>query len=399
MISSIKTFALTIGILVSGIVVSAQQQLVDEAVTDAGAKTIIDMASNSQTTGIKSIAFLGLKNDSGYYSSVFRAALTNATKRFSFYNRGEKLWDRLVGEIEFGERREDVMNKATIKKFGKIEGVQALMIGKVLEAAVDDDNVARFRVSLSLVEVETGRFIWGGNITGFAQKTRIFKPVSKYINDAAIDAGKRINNDLSLLKAKLKDKYKKPFNVFIMPLQGEIGLSVYDSVSSELCRNFGNEMNFFGETSKVGKLYLGDLQSGVKDQMPTYSSKQLQVLMSRLERLYNINRDAVNNGIYGKDRINAYLYGIVTNTHIDTRMFSQKQMVSITIQIRDLKSNEVYWSANVTGESEIPVDVWECFKDWVENNTVWSIVIGSILGGIILIFLLFMAIRSMSRPR
>ena len=394
--SSIKVFLITVAVLVSGSFAFGQQALIDRAASKAATKTINDMTASSQTAGIKRIAFLGLKGDKSYYSSLFRGALAKSSGRFTFYNRNEKLWDRLVQEIEFGERREDIIRKESIQKFGKIEGVQALMYGTVLGAEINSDGNAEFRVSLLLVEVETGRFIWGGVINGIARKKVVIEAVTHDVLQAAIDAGKKLNNDLMLQKSSLPD-----CNVFILPFLGRGGPALYDAVSSQMGRNFGSKIHFYASNDKLDVAQLDDLKSDIKGNLPTYTSKQLSTIMTQLQKAYNVNPKATGNAKYGKDRVNAYLQGIITSCHIDR--VSKNRIVSINVQLRDFSNNRLLWSTNVNGEYQQSVTKDEQIKSFWEQNKTWLTIAGCIVGGLIviisLIIFIFVMVRLMTRPR
>jgi hypothetical protein len=73
-------------------------------------------------------------------------------------------WNRLLDEIAMGQRVGDTMDAATIQKFGRIQGVQGLITGKVVSVTKDGDDT-KVRVSLRAFEVETGRQLWGREAT------------------------------------------------------------------------------------------------------------------------------------------------------------------------------------------------------------------------------------------
>jgi hypothetical protein len=117
------------------------------------------------------IAFLPLfcgdgSNASIQVYSVIRAELAGRKTKFSMYTRDESVWDKLVGEIDFGARRQDVMDAATIQKFAAIKGLDALLYGEVRETSADSDGGGVTRVALFLSDVETGRLLWSDNIMG-----------------------------------------------------------------------------------------------------------------------------------------------------------------------------------------------------------------------------------------
>lgn len=116
------------------------------------------------------IAFLPLFNDGSDDVApiypVVRAELASQTGRHSFFTRDETEWNRLIGEISFGASRADVMDAATIQRFGAVKGVEALLYGEVREASSSPDGSGVVRLTLVLAEVATGQQLWSGNIEG-----------------------------------------------------------------------------------------------------------------------------------------------------------------------------------------------------------------------------------------
>ena len=81
---------------------------IDLAAEEVGV-TLCDELDASDIAGL-SIAFLPLFcgdgcDASGQVYSVIRAELASKKTRFSLFTRDEKVWDTLVGEIDFGAKR------------------------------------------------------------------------------------------------------------------------------------------------------------------------------------------------------------------------------------------------------------------------------------------------------
>lgn len=88
-------------------------------------------------------------------------------------------WTSLLAEIRRGDRYADTMDPATVQKFGRIQGVQGVIVGRVTGvflATLRSDAAVRFkeqerkqiqvRVTFQAYEVETGKQLWGGERTG-----------------------------------------------------------------------------------------------------------------------------------------------------------------------------------------------------------------------------------------
>lgn len=125
----------------------------------------------------KRFAVLPFKAD--YEEAYFTAQLRNAVARhgsakgIKLFTRDGDALGRLLDEIAFGQKFGDTMNPETVQKFGRIEGVQGLIFGRVVnitrqeqDALKGQAGLARVRVMLQAYEVETGRLLWGDEATG-----------------------------------------------------------------------------------------------------------------------------------------------------------------------------------------------------------------------------------------
>jgi hypothetical protein len=108
---------------------------------------------------------------------VVRAELTGLDSGLTFFMREPEDWKKLVKEIEFAQKRGDIMNKSTIQRFGSIEGVDALLYGEVREAGAKDEDSSIVRLTLVLADVETGEQIASANVSGIVQEEE--EPISE----------------------------------------------------------------------------------------------------------------------------------------------------------------------------------------------------------------------------
>ena len=363
-----------------------------DAVKAAAEKTVNQMTATAETAGIKNIAFLGFKNDRSQFDPEFRAALSASPGRFSFYTRNEEELDRLAGEIEFGEKRGDIMKSDTIQKFGRVNGVQALLYGRIVEIGLNNNGYYVFKVSLTLSEIETGRDAWGGLITGVYRPQEELKTVTPEVTKAAIDAGKQLNNKLQLAKNNLPE-----CNIFVVPFLGKDAGAVSNIIISELDEHSGGRIAVYANTRLLDSLDIDDINSDVNGNMATLSSRQLKELSEKLINEYNINPKAMSGGKYGDSRVNAYLQGSITNVYLDKKDHTQKLIINV--QLRNLKNNKLMWSETVEGEYELPMTSEQTIiKMWKENKMLIMIG-GGVIALLILIILFMIFSRSMSRVR
>ena len=148
--------------------VQAADRMVDYAAQKAAQDAVEKIEAKLKQQGIEAgnIAFLPLFDDQSAIYSVVRAELTGVDSGLKFFMRESSDWDKLVKEIEFGQKRGDIMNKSTIQRFGDVEGVDALLYGEVREAGEKDDDESIVRLTLVLADVETGEQIASANAEG-----------------------------------------------------------------------------------------------------------------------------------------------------------------------------------------------------------------------------------------
>lgn len=71
------------------------------------------------------------------------------------YTRNEGAFNQILKEIGWGDKYGDIMDPATVQKFGKLSGVQGLIVPRLSLTTIDE--VTTLRVSLQGYEVETGK--------------------------------------------------------------------------------------------------------------------------------------------------------------------------------------------------------------------------------------------------
>ena len=142
-----------------------------EVVRDAGVraiKTLLAEFAAQKDVAAKRFAVLPLTVDidGSYFTDQVRDQFTAIGKPvgFQLYTRMDDDWNQLLEEIAMGQRVGDTMDAATIQKFGRIQGVQGIITGKVVSVTKIGEDT-KVRVSLRAFEVETGRQLWGNEAT------------------------------------------------------------------------------------------------------------------------------------------------------------------------------------------------------------------------------------------
>jgi TolB-like protein len=116
-----------------------------------------------------SVAVLPVEGDKEeYVTNLLKTAVTRTD--LSLFTRNDETWKKLVAEIERGVRQKDIMDAATIQKFGRIQGVSAILYGRIWDESVNMWSIrGRVKVSVHLAAVETGQIVWSsGPVEGDA---------------------------------------------------------------------------------------------------------------------------------------------------------------------------------------------------------------------------------------
>jgi len=113
--------------------------------------------------------------DDGYFTLLARNEFTNhaAGTDYSLYTRDDDESKALIAEIRRGDQEGDTMETTTVQKFGRIQGVQGIIRGRIAGVFIgaspspggirmaDDQQMLQIRIVMQAFEVETGRQLWG----------------------------------------------------------------------------------------------------------------------------------------------------------------------------------------------------------------------------------------------
>ncbi len=150
--------------------------LVKEAGNRAIAACLDDFVRQPQIT-VKRFAVLPLETDldGGYFTTQLRNQFTTkaGAKGCELYTRMDSEWNALLGEIAWGQNYSDTMDPATVQKFGRIQGVQGLIMARVggLDRFGKGKDDVKLRFIVQVFEVETGRLLWGEEKIAYGHQT------------------------------------------------------------------------------------------------------------------------------------------------------------------------------------------------------------------------------------
>lgn len=107
------------------------------------------------------VALLPIAGDAdGWLAGQLKIALTRAGKT-CVEGKEDPMWDEVLKEIEWDERKEDILDAATLDSFGKLKSAQVLVYAFVRSRDLTD-RYAFFEIELHATEIATKRHVWGG---------------------------------------------------------------------------------------------------------------------------------------------------------------------------------------------------------------------------------------------
>ena len=141
------------------------------------------------TRGVKPKRFavlpLSRDIDGGYFTEQLRNAFAEAaigTEYALFTRQDDATFNAILDEIRMGDEFGDAMDPSTIQKFGDLQGVEGIIVGRVTgvyRGVVDTGTgvvqieggreVMQVRVSMQAYAVETGQLLWGAERMAMAE--------------------------------------------------------------------------------------------------------------------------------------------------------------------------------------------------------------------------------------
>jgi hypothetical protein len=147
---------------------------------DAGNKAIKALLSDffqRSDIQIKRFAILPMQQDidGGYFTEQFRNLFSanGGNRGFELYTRMDDEWNMLLKEIAWGQSYADTMDPSTVQKFGRIQGVEGLIIPRANGLTKYGDNDVKMRFSMQAFEVETGKLMWGEEKVAYGKRNDV----------------------------------------------------------------------------------------------------------------------------------------------------------------------------------------------------------------------------------
>ncbi len=352
---------------------SAADRALDYAAEDAAVSAIKAFKKSGVVSG--AIAMLPLEGDRDNLYPVIRAELSRYPALYSFYVRDDADWNKLLSEVEFGERKGDVMNAESIQKFGSVEGVDALLYGSVREATAQNGD-AVVRLTLTLADVETGKQIWTGNVDG--EYTQMKYPQGNRLT-ATVNAAKAGKAEFDAAKAGFGE-----VDIYFVPAVAG-GVDYTDFIRTEFVKATGGNIQFFADLGELkGRRMAMSLARDFGE--GNVSVPELANLMKQLEGLGYVasgGKDVSAAPVRKKALLLARFGGMEEVKDINLTN------VDLNLQLVRLEDGNQLWGANVSGSA---VDV-KGFLPLVKKNWKFVLIVGAA------VIILGMFLKAVSRPR
>jgi len=230
----------------------------DEEVRQALQLAVQDVQKSLSSAGLPAgpgISLLPLRNDQDkYVEGLLKSAVTTAGLTY-VEGKSDPFWDEVLKEIEWDERKADILDPATLVTFGKLKATKMLMYGTVRETTVTGQKVF-VELELHLSSIETKKHLWGGN---FAR--RFYRP-------GEVEGLVSLDADLRTLLQELfereaislgqVDKLKTIKNVALVPIAADIDGYIQGLVESMLTRTNLTPMDLDVHTLSEARALLRD---------------------------------------------------------------------------------------------------------------------------------------------
>ena len=195
-------------------------ELAELALKDAVADATSSLAAAAKIPAKEPVAVLPFADGGAGVVGLLKNALVSAGKT-CVEGKEDPAWNEILKEIAWDERREDILDPATLDKFGKLKSARYLMYGCVRRVASSERYVL-VELELHVSSISTKEHVWGGTFV-----RRHFAPGAE--PDGAIDIPAEVRLALvDGVKAKVAASLAKSAKlgsvgkVAILPIAGDL---------------------------------------------------------------------------------------------------------------------------------------------------------------------------------
>jgi TolB-like protein len=131
------------------------------ALKDAVSEARASLAASDKVPAGKAVAILPFGGKmSSEVVGLLKNALTDAGK-MCVEGKTDPMWEEILKEIAWDERKEDILDPATLDRFGKLKSAQYLMYGEV-RRFTGSERYILVELELHVSCIATKRHVWGG---------------------------------------------------------------------------------------------------------------------------------------------------------------------------------------------------------------------------------------------
>ena len=272
-------------------------------------------ALKSAPFGNRTIAILPMK--AGH--SILAGRLKNMLVQSGFVcveGKEDPMWDEILKEIEWDERKDDILDPATVVKFGKLKAAHILMQCEIRVIHRNSERIYA-EIELRATDIATKRVIWGGTFANrfyFSKKVRGITGLDVELCELLRKNFKKAHK--SLTAPVTAAKFNNIKTVTVVPLSGDI-----DSYITGLAKAMVTRTNLMPQDPHIPSL--AEVRTAARD------------------------------GLFNSDAI---LYGSVRALHkTDPTQYTQGKKVvtaweviaEIEISIEEAKTGNILWSEPV----------------------------------------------------
>jgi len=196
--------------------------------------------SQSGLPADKGISILPITGDNErYVEGLLKNAITAAGLLY-VEGGSDPLWNEILKEVEWSERKEDMLDPQTLVKFGKLKGTQILLYGNVRSAKQDGQKIF-VELELHISSIETKQHLWGAILSkrfylpGAVEGIIALDPDVRNILAQTIDKG--------IASLKTSPKLQEIKTVAVVPLAGDIDGYVTARVQDIVSKTHMNPKN------------------------------------------------------------------------------------------------------------------------------------------------------------
>ena len=211
-------------VLVLGLLPLFAQNLADDDVRQAATDALVQAqkAMKSAPFGKNTVAVLPFPGDS---AGFFTGKLKNLLTELGFTcieGKEDPMWDEIIKEVAWDERKNDILDPNTLVKFGRLKAAQILLYGKIVAV---DRNAERTYVEIELhaTDLKTKQHIWGGSFAARFYKQKDVQGIISLDNNLRMLLKKNFEEaKSSLTLPEYAGKLDHVKSVAVAPLAGDI---------------------------------------------------------------------------------------------------------------------------------------------------------------------------------